>query len=676
MTQEQKQQAEEVFTIRGFEPRPHSIRNIIGESLKPVKPWVLAIATSGGKTLTVAGKLEYQYKYGYLKSTDRVLIFASDKTILRENFIEQFKFFFTDVPASFSWREVTNSKELKEAIDDGVNVIIMLPQTIRGKQNGKNSRSLQLLKSVKWSWFVLDEAHRWYFKNHITMILNEIKPTYQFLLTGTPFKFNLRKDKFIIDYTTVRKMYELGYLSNVTAQVLHSSVELNQIDYVSVLGNLKEAKHFTNNEVEETLMAVTQQMMKKLKLPLKGYKSVHNITKNTLSVFGKLQKTIIFTHGTQEADVVGIYFNKLGVKTLVSHSNIKGEDPNKTFEDFRTDDEVKILVAVNRGKEGFDFPELYNVVDMTYSQNFEVVMQIFGRVLRKSKNIDEKFFFKVAPKNTSGYFVSWMNAMFMLFEEEWFAKYNGKNGLDIRIPNSLINDGSGKGTKGNRGNGGPAQKGKIKPRNLEFFNSLEFMKENGYFKLDDTLATVASTTLKDVCIEHNLHNFRVVYTEQDLKNASNVYSTKMDLLKNKKGLYGFGNKHNILNKYFKHNVANWDNINDCIDYAKKFNYKNELLKANRTVWTRLKNENLLDDIFPNRAPNPTHSKSHMKKIHNLSKIKCSKAILQYDKNNNFIQEWKSAVDASKEIGLTSAAISRVLTGKSKTSAGFIWKYKE
>jgi hypothetical protein len=140
---------------------------------------------------------------------------------------------------------------------------------------------------------------------------------------------------------------------------------------------------------------------------------------------------------------------------------------------------------------------------MTYSQNFEVVMQIFGRVLRKSPNIPMKYFFKVAPKNTAGYFVDWMNAMFMLFDEEWFSKYNGKNGFDIRIPNTLI-----KGTPKSKSSngGGKSNKGKVKPHNIEFFNSLSFMDENGWFKMNDKLVTVASTTLREVCIMHGFFN--------------------------------------------------------------------------------------------------------------------------------------------------------------------------
>lgn len=635
----QQQQAEEVFKVRGFEPRPFSIRNIIGDSINPIKRWVVAIGTSGGKTFTTAGKFEFLFKYGHLKSTDRVLIFAADKTILRDNFIEQFGFFFKDVPASFSWREVKNSKELKQAIEDGVNVIIMLPQTV-------TPRALQLLQSVKWSWFVLDEAHRWYFKNHITKILNLIKPTYQFLLTGTPFKFNLRKDKFIIDYTTVREMYEMGYLSDVTAQVLHSSVELNQLDYVSILGNVKAAKHFDEGEISEVLIEVLQQMVKKLKLPLKGYKSVHNVSKNALAVFGKLQKTIIFTHGTAEANVVHSYLNKLGVKSLISHSKIEGENANETFELFKNDSEVKILVAVNRGKEGFDFPELYNVIDMTYSQNFEVVMQIFGRVLRKNKDIPMKYFFKIAPKNTSGYFVEWMNAMFMLFDMEWYSKYNGKNGLDIRIPNALI-----KGNQKNKsakGNGaGKSTKGKIKPRNVEFFNSLSFMKENGYFKLDDTLSTVASTTLRDVVslfFNIDYSNLKKGYTKEFLISEAKKYNSISSLRKNNQSVWRAIRRFHIEDDAYAHMKRLWSvkSQDDFYNFIKDNNIKSrgDLWKNGGQWFKIVKKFNIdLDLLFPKKI-NDDWTVDNIKK-----------AAQRYDNLSKFYKELPVAYLNAKKLGI-------------------------
>lgn len=55
------------------------------------------------------------------------------------------------------------------------------------------------------------------------------------------------------------------------------------------------------------------------------------------------------------------------------------------------------------------------------------------------------------------------------------------------------------------------------------------------------------------------------------------------------------------------------------------------------------------------------------------KRKNSKPILQYDLNNKLIKEWKSPIEAIEELGLK--GIYNCLSGISKTSGGYIWKYK-
>lgn len=58
----------------------------------------------------------------------------------------------------------------------------------------------------------------------------------------------------------------------------------------------------------------------------------------------------------------------------------------------------------------------------------------------------------------------------------------------------------------------------------------------------------------------------------------------------------------------------------------------------------------------------------------MSKIK-SKPILQFDKNMNFIKEWKSTREASLSLNKSSTGITNNLNGRSRTSNGFIWKFK-
>lgn len=53
-----------------------------------------------------------------------------------------------------------------------------------------------------------------------------------------------------------------------------------------------------------------------------------------------------------------------------------------------------------------------------------------------------------------------------------------------------------------------------------------------------------------------------------------------------------------------------------------------------------------------------------------------KSIVQYGLDGVEIKDFRSAVDAEIELGINHKAISQCLRGKSKTSGGFLWKYKE
>ena len=53
----------------------------------------------------------------------------------------------------------------------------------------------------------------------------------------------------------------------------------------------------------------------------------------------------------------------------------------------------------------------------------------------------------------------------------------------------------------------------------------------------------------------------------------------------------------------------------------------------------------------------------------------NKPILQYDKDGNFIKEWKSATEVSKTLKISRARLYKVLDKDSK-ALGYIWKRKE
>jgi hypothetical protein len=55
--------------------------------------------------------------------------------------------------------------------------------------------------------------------------------------------------------------------------------------------------------------------------------------------------------------------------------------------------------------------------------------------------------------------------------------------------------------------------------------------------------------------------------------------------------------------------------------------------------------------------------------------KKKKAVNQYDKTNNFIKEWESAIDIERVTGIAQGSIIRCCRRKQKTAGGYIWKYK-
>lgn len=87
-----------------------------------------------------------------------------------------------------------------------------------------------------------------------------------------------------------------------------------------------------------------------------------------------------------------------------------------------------------------------------------------------------------------------------------------------------------------------------------------------------------------------------------------------------------------------------------------------------------------DNPENNRADNLlvcTQSENNGKETHkrNVSKGK-SIPITQYTTEGEFVNSWKSASVAAKQLGYTQAGIHAGLSGRNKAPYGYIWKYKE
>lgn len=53
-----------------------------------------------------------------------------------------------------------------------------------------------------------------------------------------------------------------------------------------------------------------------------------------------------------------------------------------------------------------------------------------------------------------------------------------------------------------------------------------------------------------------------------------------------------------------------------------------------------------------------------------------KAVLQYDLKGNFLKEWKTIKEASKNVNVSSTSISAACRGLQRKSADFLWQYKK
>jgi hypothetical protein len=112
----------------------------------------------------------------------------------------------------------------------------------------------------------------------------------------------------------------------------------------------------------------------------------------------------------------------------------------------------------------------------------------------------------------------------MLFDLEWYSRFDGKNGFDIPFPSKPRENGS----RGNSGGGNRGPAG-FKPTNLEAFLSLDFMERNSYFKLNDSISTVATTTLREICAKHRAQKTVEEFLQEQLEKNN---ATKLEIKAN------------------------------------------------------------------------------------------------------------------------------------------------
>lgn len=154
----------------------------------------------------------------------------------------------------------------------------------------------------------------------------------------------------------------------------------------------------------------------------------------------------------------------------------------------------------------------------------------------------------------------------------------------------------------------------------------------------------------------SISGFRIT-KRKNLKIQTNKYGYNYIILAD-----SFGNRkhyfiHQLVAKTFLDNPNNYISINHKDENKTNNHYSN-------LEWCTISHNNL----YNNRQQKIN------KKLQNT--LKSKKPVLQFDLNNNLIQEFQSINDACRKLGLFKYPLSQCCNNKKVTYKGYIWKFKE
>jgi hypothetical protein len=398
----------------------------------PKLPIVLGAGTSSGKTVMAVLKLIMFYLNPKNKNK-QTLIIPAFQEILRDNFVEQLKeirIMYGVLPFTYKIVKGHNSKEqIKEAMDNGVNVIICLPNTI-------NNHIIHFKNKIEWLY--VDEAQYYYLAKMSKDMVKQIKPKYQLLMTGSVAKYNAKSKDYIMKYVPVSELHRLGLVSNPRIELVQSSYDLKDTDYKNMFGSLKEGKTDSIAKNIQSLHSVAKEMVLTLKNRFPNLVTNKYYGKRAIRIFGDIDKTIMICHSIPQANCFyKILFSELKGKVLISHSERPKEEMNM-FNKFKTDDS-KLLIVVNQGRIGYSMKELFNIVDFSMSKDFEIIQQIVGRLLRLSdlQPDKQKIYYKVSTVDLAKWYEYVMRCVMCLMHMDWYSTYKGDKN-QFKFPKRVI----------------------------------------------------------------------------------------------------------------------------------------------------------------------------------------------------------------------------------------------
>jgi|ERR1035437_7723694 superfamily II DNA or RNA helicase len=501
----------------------------VQESINKREVTILAACPSAGKTLMTINIIE-----NYLKKNplNKILVLTHGTTILRT----QFHDVLNEVKPDFTYNLVEKFNEY----NNSKQVNVCLPQTLKSKK----LNSVDLL--------IVDEAHHFYFGEiMVKEIIEKTKPKKQLLLTGTPSPFIFRNMPIIP--VALNTIFEEDMIGNVYIEIATSCYNFSTHDY-NRDDELKNEVEIKQVDTKKTLDDLVNKIVEKLK-SIRGNEYI-NLIPEWLPTLKRLQKTMIACRSQKQAMQVKEYFDKIDIKSSLSISNIDYDSVE--IENFKNDIDCLMLIVVNRGILGFNYPELVNVVDMTTSQNIDRIFQLFCRVIRKHPMDERKLFFKVAPNTLSDWYKYIMTGVVALSNEYYYTHFNGKNFNDMKIPvrkntniPNILNDDNIELIK-------PRTRRKVQNKGISpiDFSGLPVFElfTNIYHKKDSLLHVYAFTTVRNVRAEFMKCTPFGYWTKEICMENAQKYQRLTDWRKKEWNVYCTAHRHGWLEDCTAHMI--------------------------------------------------------------------------------------------------------------------------
>lgn len=389
-----------------YEEKKKILEYII-EYFKNNRMGYIRVPTGWGKTFLSLHLIKHYYEQ------NKIILFlvSRNNQLLKQTFYnENKKPIFPNSVVLTSENKKYNNKEIYEMLSSGKGIIIFLSlQTILSKRNTTLKKKIQEVAD----FMIIDEIHN-FIKNKGNDFINGINARCKiFGMTATPFQGTIENMKFVYEISKeMKEIYkksmiecildsQLVELNYIIARTNQQITEIYDIDEKSlkngiflVDSNSEQALQNLINKTYVGKMIYDEEIKNKKSKTLVFCSPVKNVAsednKKVIALHAKIAAAIF--NGFTKIEDINTYSNydesgKLRNAVYVSSelSTFEKEDIIIHFKNLDTP--PYIVCTVGMWIEGFNFPELENLIILRPTNSQRLFEQQIGRVTRKSKKI-------------------------------------------------------------------------------------------------------------------------------------------------------------------------------------------------------------------------------------------------------------------------------------------------